>query len=318
MTTNHASSPRVVGLGLATLDILVRTDRMPTWEHGAPADAIAFDGGGMTGTAMAAVARLGVSAGYLGTLGAGWAGRIKLASLTEFGVDVRHVQRLEADEKHVILVHVRRSDGERVFSGVRGLGEQTLDASRLPREYLTAADYLLLDGFHAEAALTSAKWMREASKTVVYDGGKTDGPIGQATRELLRFVDVLICGEGFAPALTGHADLTRAGRAALDFGPKVVVQTHGAGGCHTTTPHEEFHTPAFTVEVVDTTGAGDVFHGAYLVGLAKGYTLRDAAVFASAVAALKCTGLGGRRPIPTFDQTLAFLASRGITLGISR
>jgi len=97
----------------------------------------------------------------------------------------------------------------------------------------------------------------------------------------------------------------------MALGPQIVVQTEGRDGSYTLTAREHFHTPAFDVEVVDTTGAGDVFHGAYLVGLLRGWDLPMVAAFATAVAAIKCTQLGGRKGIPTSDQTIAFLKKRG-------
>lgn len=82
------------------------------------------------------------------------------------------------------------------------------------------------------------------------------------------------------------------GELVLSMGPRVVVQTEGEDGSYTITKDDRFHIPAFNVDVIDTTGAGDVFHGAYLVGLCKGWDLRRITVFASAVAAIKCTHLG--------------------------
>ena len=97
-------------------------------------------------------------------------------------------------------------------------------------------------------------------------------------------------------------------------GPKIVVQTEGKDGSYTFTASEHFHLPAFNVDVVDTTGAGDVFHGAYLVGLLHGWSVHRAGIFATAVAGIKCTSLGGRRGIPTYDRTIAFLKERGYIL----
>ena len=88
------------------------------------------------------------------------------------------------------------------------------------------------------------------------------------------------------------------------MGPRIVVQTEGANGSYTVTRDERFHVPAFKVPVIDTTGAGDVFHGAYIVGMTHGWALRQVAQFATAVSAIKCTGLGGRGPIPSFDQVI--------------
>jgi ribokinase len=167
---------------------------------------------------------------------------------------------------------------------------------------------------HAEAALQAALWMHAAGKTVVLDGSATQGPIADPMRALVAEADVLICGTGFGPALTGMSDLWEVGEAILELGPRIAVQTEGKAGAWTVTAQERFHTPSFDVEVVDTTGAGDVFHGAYIVGLLQGWNPREIAWFATAVAGLKCRQLGGRAGIPTFDETLAFLAAHGIEL----
>jgi ribokinase len=90
----------------------------------------------------------------------------------------------------------------------------------------------------------------------------------------------------------------------------VVVQTEGAEGSYTVTREAEFHTPAFQVDVVDTTGAGDTFHGAYLVGLARGWSPERCASFSSAVAALHCTVLGNRKGIPSMDEVEALMAAQ--------
>lgn len=304
---------QVVGLGIATLDVLIRLKEMPTWGRGTEVQAFGLDGGGMAGTAMAAAARLGVRAGYIGTFGSDRVGDLKRQSLTDCGVDVSRARQRPGPERQVVIVYIDEA-GERTFAGLRGLWDDPIPPEELDRAYLTGAECLLLDGFHFDAAVQAARWMHEAGRKVVLDGSQTRGRVDPGIRPLLEHVDVLICGSGFAPGLTGETDLGRAGRAALAMGPTVIVQTEGADGCYTVTADDEFHTPAFEVDVIDTTGAGDVFHGAYIVGLLRGWSLRQTAVFASAVAAVKCTRLGGRAGIPTFDETLAFLRERGVQL----
>jgi sugar/nucleoside kinase (ribokinase family) len=137
-------------------------------------------------------------------------------------------------------------------------------------------------------------------------------------RALIAECDILICGEGFGPTYAGlpldasPENLWQAGERLLALGPSVVVQTQGADGSYTVTATQSFHVPAFDVDVVDTTGAGDVYHGAFLVGLLQGWDLLTVATFSTAVSALKCTQLSGRRGIPTFERTLAFLRERGV------
>ena len=127
---------------------------------------------------------------------------------------------------------------------------------------------------------------------------------------------MLIAGEGYARGLTGVDDIWKAGNEVLGMGPRTFIETRGAAGCFGITQGEHFHIPAFEVEVVDTTGAGDVFHGAYIVGMMQGWSPRECALFSSAVAAIKCTSLGGRAGIPTFGQTMSFLKGRDVHLPV--
>ncbi|MFC1453422.1 carbohydrate kinase family protein [Verrucomicrobiota bacterium] len=301
----------LVGLGLATLDVLVRLREMPSWHGCSHFNDIRLDGGGCVGTAMVAAARLGASAGFVGTAGNDEFAERKLRSFVEDGVDLSRLLTLDAPEDQLVLCYVNEDTGEREFSVKAGFLKRTLAPGELDREYLTSARYLLLDGSHFDAALRAAQWMRDAGKSVVLDGSKADGPVSPAMRTLVEHTDVLICASGFAPGLTGVNDVVGSGRAVLDLGPGIVVQTDGEKGCDTITAEEAFHTPAFAVDVVDTTGAGDVFHGAYLVGLLRGWDLHATALFASAVAAIKCTRMGGRAGIPILDETTAFLRARG-------
>jgi sulfofructose kinase len=302
----------IVGLGLATLDILIRLGDLPTWEHGAGCSAVGLDGGGPVGTACVAAARLGAHVGFIGTAGNDQLATLKVQSLQEDGVDLSRLARRNEPENQVVVVYVNQATGERVFSGLHSFGNEPLQVEELDQAYITAASYLHLDGTHPEAAQQAAQWIHAAGKTVSLDCAKSDGrSIWGKLQELVPYSDILICGSGFGRALTGHTGLWRAGEAMLSLGPQIVVQTEGKDGSYTLTAEERFHTPAFDVEVVDTTGAGDVFHGAYLVGLLRGWNLRMVAAFAAAVSAIKCTRLGGRKGIPTSDQTLAFLKQRG-------
>lgn len=306
---------QIVGLGMATLDVLIRLHEMPSWERGVRVDDFGFDGGGPVGTAMVAAAKLGARVGFIGTAGNDVAADLKLRSIRDVGIDLSRMVYRDAPEDQLVIVHVHAETGERVFSGVHREARETLAPEDLDRAYITSASYLHLEGFHREAAIQAAQWMQEAGKTVALDGSKTQGPIDPSMRALISHVDVLISGEGFVEALTGLDDVEAACRAALETGPRIVVQTMGAEGSYTATRDAHFHTPAFQCDVVDTTGAGDVFHGAYLVGLLHGWNVREIAQFSTAVSAIKCASLGGRGGIPTFDDVMCYLRARGIELG---
>lgn len=304
----------IVGLGLSTLDVLMRLKDMPTWERPGALSDFALEGGGPVGTACVAAARLGARVGFVGTAGNDLVAELKLRSLRQDGIDLSRLVVRQQPETQLIMVYVHEETGERAFGTVRrALPYAPLQVEELDRDYITSAEYLHLDGTHPEAALQAARWMHEAGKQVCLDGSKTSGrPISPQMAALVAETDILICGSGFGRSATGQADLWAAGEAMLALGPRIVVQTEGADGSYTVTATERFHVPAFDVPVVDTTGAGDVFHGAYLVGLLRGWDLHTVALFATAVSALKCCKLGGRSGIPTFDEVLAFLRQRGI------
>lgn len=304
----------IVGIGMACLDLIIRANELPTWQRGARLEAMGIEGGGPVATALAAASRLGASTGFLGTYGSDRMGMVKLQTLVDFGVDVSRAVRLDGPENQAVLVCVHAETGERIFSGGGSSHNRVLEAADLDRAYVTSARCLHLDGYHAPAARQAALWMRELGKPVMLDGSATSGPVSTEMRQLVELSDILICGSGFGPALTGKHNLQEAGAAILTMGPRIVVQTEGKDGCYTSTSAGFFHTPAFDVDVVDTTGAGDVFHGAFLVGMLRGWPLRTICQFSAAVSAIKCTHLGGRPGAPTFEATQAFLQERGLTL----
>jgi sulfofructose kinase len=305
---------QIIGLGMCTLDVLIRCKELPTWEGGTRINAFGFDGGGPVGTAMVASAKLGARVGFIGAAGNDAAAEFKLRSMRQCGIDLSRMVYRDAPEDQVVVVHIHAETGERIFSGVQRWGKEQIRPEELDRDYITSADYLHLDGFHNAAAIQAAQWMRSAGKTVVLDGHKTDEPVDEHLRRLIPHVDILISGAGFARNLVGIDDIWKAGAAILALGPRIFVQTEGVDGSYTIAAQEQFHTPAFPVDVIDTTGAGDVFHGAYIVGLLRGWSLRQIALFSTAVSALKCAQLGGRGGIPSFDAAMAFLQERGVAI----
>ena len=154
-----------------------------------------------------------------------------------------------------------------------------------------------------EANLTAARWAREAGITVVLDADVVKPHIP----ELLELTDYIVASERFAREFTGETDVKRAAGRLLRDGVTAVVVTAGDQGSFCASREIEFHCPAFQVKVVDTTGAGDVFHGAFDFGLLRGWDLQRTIRFASAVAAMTCRHPGGRAGIPALGEALAFL-----------
>jgi ribokinase len=302
--------PDLIGLGMASLDILVRAPEPGAWHMGIPLDGLTIEGGGMACNAMVAAQRLGAATAFIGTFGSDRLGQLKLQALQESGVDTRLVIRREGPDDQVVLVHVNSATGERSFYPLAAPGRRLIQTAELDQAALVQARYLLVDTTHPAAALQAARWMHTAGKQVMLDANAHHGPPAAEVHQLVRETDFLVCSSGFLQALTGQSGLEQAAAQALALGLRVVVQTEGAQGSHTFTRQESFHTPAVPIAVVDTTGAGDAFHGAFLVGLLRGWDLPEIARFSSAAGALACRALGRSR-FPTIDEVYA-LMGKGI------
>lgn len=301
--------PQVVGLGYCAYDILAITTGAPEFDalHQPPhLTDLVIDGGGQVGTALCCLARLGITAGYVGLLGADPEGHWLRDAFVQSGVDVAHLT-LSADVgTNICLLLVEEHTGRRAILCHRRVRPEDLILSAADRLYLQQAQVLHLDGQFMPAALQAARWMKQAGGIVCFDGNHPRPGLD----ELLPLVDWLIVSEGFPALVTGHQDLERAARALMDLGPRLLVVTQAERGCRVWTQEQVLSDPGFSVPVIDTTGAGDAFHGAWIYAMLQGWDLGRAAAFANAVAAFNCQTLGGRRGLPTLAQVQALLRSR--------
>jgi sulfofructose kinase len=300
----------VVGLGYCAYDILAIVPRLPEFDdvQMVHLDELVYDGGGPAGTALAAVARLGAKAGYVGVLGDDAEGRWLRDLFVQEGVDVSRL-RLDADvgtNRCLLLVH-EGTGGRAILCQPRvGAADLTLDDA--DRAYIQGARVLHLDGQFLPAAVQAARWAREAGVGVCFDGNHPRPGL----EELLPLVDWLVVAEAFPLAYTGQAEMENAARSLLGLGPAVVVVTEGSRGCRVWTVDKRWQVPAWPVRVVDTTGAGDAFHGGFIYAMLQGWQMDRAAAFANAVAALNCRTLGGRRGLPGLEEAAALVTTTEI------
>ncbi|MDE2757064.1 MAG: PfkB family carbohydrate kinase [Acidobacteriota bacterium] len=297
----------VVGLGCCCFDLLGVVPHMPGPDEELRMLETRQQGGGEVATALVTLARLGCSVACAGKVGDDAFGNSIRRELDRYGVDTRNLMVEPGALSQASVVLVDRSTGQRsILACVPTFSE--LLPSQLPPGLIEQARVLHLDGVHRAAALAAAGRARRAGVPVVLDADvlALEGDIS----EVLRRTDVLIASLAFAGSFAKTEDPDRAIDRLLDYGPSVVVVTLGEQGCRGQAEGQRFHHPAFPVEVVDTTGAGDVFHGAYIYGMLQRWELMKTVEFASAVAAIKCTRLGGRTGIPDRQQALRFLRER--------
>ena len=261
--------------------------------------------GGLTATALVAAARLGAQCAYAGVLGPDEASRFVLSSLKREGIDVSHaLQRTRARPIHSVIVvdEVRRT--RNVFFDIENVVGASLKSPA--REIIEAARVLFVDTFGIPGMLRAARIARAAGIPVVADFESADAP---RFKELLALVDHVIVSEAFALKLTGARTSAAAVVQLWDRRRSAVVVTCGERGSLfvDSANNPARPVPAFKVKALDTTGCGDVFHGAYAAALAGGMEIVERIRFASAAAALKATRHGGQEGIPTLAAVNTFL-----------
>jgi len=302
----------VIGLGVATLDILMLVDHFPTGEEIQRAEAMTIQGGGPVATAIVALARLGARTGMLDAVGDDWRGELIWAEFEREGVSTRGLRRCPGCTSATASVMVRKSDGARTIVYLPG-STPDLQPADLPRAAIEAARAIHVNGRHSAACEQACRWARQAGVMVSFDGGA--GRYRLEMRTLVPLADVCIVAREFAEHFTQESDPPAAASRLLDEGPQLVVITDGLRGSWVFPAGQpSFHQPAFPLaQPVDTTGCGDAYHAAFLFALLKDMPLRSAAAFASAAAALNARRLGGRSGLPSRAEVEAFLAERQAT-----
>jgi len=284
----------VVGLGANACDHLLTLPH-----HPAPGEKVRFaellrQGGGQTATALVTVARLGYRARYLGGVGDDEVGAYSLAELRGEGIEVEGVRVRPGGLSQQAYILVDAASGERTIVWGRSEG-MILEPDELERDQIVVGRLLHTDAQQPLSAARAARWARATQMPVLADLE----PVRPGLEAFLPEVDILIAAEDFPTRATGAADLGEALRLLEERtrGGWVMV-TRGAQGVVARIDGTLRTFPAYAIEARDTTGAGDVFHGAFAVACLQGLALEEAIDFSHAVAAMKCRALGGRTGIP--------------------
>jgi len=287
----------VVGVGLSSIDHLCVVNRHPRFDSKQQMVAYDVQPGGQVPTALVALQRWGLRTAYVGVFGDDAAGVMSHRALALEGVDVTATLRRPNTAQQVAVILIDAMSGERSVLWHRG-DDLVLHAHELPSAALAGGRVLLMDAVDLPAALAAARAAKAAGTLVVLD---TDTPV-PGIEELLRLTDILIVGADYPARLTGRSELRAALRAAARLGPWLVGVTLGPGGVLALVRGRFHYVPAFRVPVVDSTGAGDIFHAGAIYGVLHGWPISDTLRFAAAAAALKCEQLGGRPGIPTVER----------------
>jgi sulfofructose kinase len=293
----------VVGMGLNSVDFLSMVPEFPTLNSKMEILRFSKQGGGQVATTMVALSRWGVKTKYIGKVGEDDLGQFSLNSIRQEGVDVSSVTVEPNATNQFAMVIVDGFGGERTILWNRD-DRLMYRQGELHREEVCSGKLLHLDGHDSQAALQCARWAKEERIPTVIDLDKVE-PL---TSELIKQIDFVITSSRFPTLFTGISDQKKA---------LLELQKHTSGFLCSTLGHEGaiglvngkfLPVKGFEVNIVDTTGAGDVFHGGFIYGLLQNWEVEEILRFANAVAALKCRDLGGRKGIPTLDEAQKFLS----------
>jgi ribokinase len=305
MTPNerYAEAVQVVGLGQASVDYLGRVPTFPNEDEKVELLDIQMQCGGPASTALVTLARLNVATAFIGSISNDPLGLEILSDLEKEGVDVGALKMTPGFTSQLAFIAITAGIGKRTIFWHRGsvppLEPEDVNLGAFPN-----ATLLHLDGLMVEASIEAARQAKAKGMTVVMDAGT----MRAGSQRLAALVDVLIASERFATPLVGtDAQPETALEALHELGPERVIITLGPKGSIGSDRRNTVRQRAFPVDALDTTGAGDVYHGGYLYGLFQGWDMLRCMRFGSAVSAIKCCQVGGRQGIPDLDTVETFL-----------
>lgn len=297
----------VLGFGVVAVDDLLYVDHYPGPDSKAEVRERRRDGGGLTGTALVAASRLAAKAAFCGVLGDDEVSLWAIQSLERERVDCSPVLRRPGARPTQSVIIVDLSTGQRTIFFSRA-GVTPRRAEEMTTDLIGRTRVLFVDHTVVEGGLRAIQIAHALGIPVVGDIESESAP---GVAELMTQVDHLIVSVHLAARLTGGSDPAAMVRALASPQRACLAVTAGDQGCwYAERGGQVRHQPAFRVEVVDTTGCGDVFHGAYAACIAQGQSVSQAIRRASAAAALKATQPGGRAGIPNRARLERFLAER--------
>lgn len=299
---------KIVGIGACVMDTLVTVPNYPKEDTKLRAVSSKAAGGGPTATGLVAAQKLGVQTAYIGVLSDDNGGSFLKHDFEKYGVDTELIKIEAGYRSFTSTIWLAKDTATRTCVFDKG-NLPPLALNEVQKKAISGSEILMIDGNEIDAAEEGCRIARESQTKVLYDcGGLYEG-----VERLLKLTDVMIPSEEFSLGHTGCPTVEEAAKKLYEtYHPEVVVITCGKEGGILYDGKEITKYPAFLVEAADTNGSGDVFHGAFAAALVKGYSYWQACIFASAVSAIKCMGIGARESVPTEERVYQFLAERGV------
>jgi ribokinase len=296
----------VVGFGNSAVDDMVQLKGFPEPDSKQRIASIERQPGGQCTTALVAASRLGQRCSYAGVLGENELSEFVRSALRNEAVELRGTNAYPEAQPYYSLVLLDTATGSRTIlyssTQVRGIVPEDIS-----EELIQDADVLLVDQLGPEGTLYACEIAKRCATQIVADFERLDH---ECLWQAMRIIDHLILPVRAAREITGCSDPSQAVRELARTGRICTAATDGPNGCWFMTGGTVQHQPAFQVEVVDTTGCGDVFHGAYAAAIARNLTPELAIRHAAGTAALSATQRGGQAGIPSLKAVEQFMVDR--------
>jgi len=294
----------IAGLGFCGLDYLCILPHIPLDEKVEIIQNL-VQGGGPSATAIVTAARLGSQTAFVGTVGDDDRGLAIIRGLKQENINTQYIQMKPGKESPAAFCWIEKESGNRSIAWTKGTS-LPMDVDHVDLEFIKSLKLLHLDGHNTEAAIKAARIAKKYGVIVSLDAGTILPDIDI----LVGLADICIASEPFARKYTGESDMQKAAGKLFHHGSLVAAVTCGKNGVFAVTPDGLIQKNAYQVPVVDTTGAGDVFHGAFVYAYIQGWEMDRILEFASATAAIKCMKFGGRTGIPTANEVIQFLQTK--------
>jgi sulfofructose kinase len=297
----NSSTHFVVGVGINAMDTIIRLPHFPAPDSKLELISASPMPGGQVATAMVACRRWGLRARYVGKIGNDAAGKQHMEIMRRERVDARWIIATGRHSQFSFIL-VDQASGERTVLWNRdpAIALRPLD---IKRSWLRGAAALLVDGHDVAAAAHAARCARQYGIPVVGDFDNRYPGV----ESLLEQVDYPITSQDFPERLTGERDLLKSlPMIRAQFKCRLIAATLGRNGVIAWNGEIFLQCPAFRVNSIDTTGAGDVFHGAFVYGLVQGWPVEVTLEFSCAAAALNCEAPGARGGIAPLKKIRHF------------
>ncbi len=303
----------ILGIGDADIDLTVSVKNFPEAGQKSSGRLLGQFPGGMTANFLASAAAFGARCSGILCVGEDDFGQKTLADLSARGVFVAD-SVIRKGEHTYFTTNCIAPDGEKRMILCFG-GAIYPEAGEVSDRSLSSASWVHMTGSHTKLTIPVAARAKKLGTRVSFDLERLQSAMDVQTRDtLLSLADLVFPNEEGLFSYTGCNSVEEGARALLGKGPGIVVVTRGAQGVEVFTDTLHVAVPALGENVVDTTGAGDTFNGAFLAALCKGYSLHDCAWLASASAAEQISAIGCRTKLSSEAHALDFLCSRGLRL----